>query len=88
MAMTMQSVSQLEETADKVKDLVLGQLIVDGLLTGDEAKVWSRTHTIIYKRLSKISGFYKQLLGKAADPTVYDVLVATIPDLAPKQGAL
>lgn len=75
--MSVQSLEQMEEQGDQVKDLVLAQLIVDGLLTDEDARRWSKTHTIILKRRSKISMWYRELFGKE-EASQYTILVATI----------
>jgi len=78
-------VEQLEETGDKVKDVVLATLVGDGLLDGEKAGNWSMTHAIVFKQPGRVSRWYRALLGKD-EPGAYNIACAEIPRLGNEQA--
>lgn len=69
---------ELAERMDGAKDVVLGRLVADGLLSDEDAKHWSQTHVFIFKRPSKISTWYGRVTGKV-DEGAFDAFLAEIP---------
>jgi len=78
--MTVSTKDELERHGDIVKDIVLSALIIDGLLTGEQAAEWSKTHVVLVKKVSLISRWYKMLAAQEA-PTEYVFLIGTIHEI-------
>lgn len=68
----------LECNSDAVKDLVLNALWGDGLLTGEQAAKWSKTHAVLIKKASLVSQWYKKLVG---EPEEFRFMIATMPEV-------
>ena len=70
------TVEELQDYYDKVKDSILENMILEKLITKEEAEEYSKTHSIILKKPNKVSIFFKKLLNEKEQP--YHVLTAKI----------
>ena len=73
------TVSDLETFGDNVKDIVLSNLQVEGLVSTVDAMEYCKTHIVVMKRPSFVSRFYRKLKGDEQEPYIITVAKLSVP---------
>jgi predicted transcriptional regulator len=69
----------LQETFDKVKDLILINMVNEGIITKTQSEEYSNTHTIILKNPSTISRYFKKIFKTDNDSRMMVVRITDFP---------
>lgn len=81
------SKENLEHNGDVAKGLVLYALYQDGLLTLEQVVQWSKTHTVVLRKPSRISEWYRKMVGKEGAEDFSRMMIATIDEIEFKEAA-
>lgn len=77
------SFEELQDFGDNIKEVILKKLVKEEIITEEQLKDFTATHTLILKRRSKISKFLDKLFKfEEKDPkNSYSIFLAKINDI-------
>lgn len=70
--------ADLEQSANQIKELVVGDLVKQGLLTDEQAHAYTRSRTVLLARKSRLGHGIMKLLGLDGDEDIGKYLMAQI----------